>query len=493
VFPLASRAIMTRATPRVASRIHNVRHYHRLPRLNIGVRVGWFAAWWKKNVTMLAVPEFEKTRPLAILWGLSRGGSQPSAITEPALLSDAQKAIAALEKSGKQEQAVAAVDENGHLYWATIKCGTLTPRMYELLGGIKDWAAANQVVCCFAPYGMHLPGQETQAQDFVQSPNFWLTALDPHSTLRPSDRQVTDYHRSLVPGKMMEGLVALASYTIQRTHFMSAEDDLVRLWTYLATTWMAEHGLDGFAQHELVVDKKTLILYFLARGEGKHIWRSIDGANNPIALFVFSVMGRSFYRFLELQEAREKAGLPLLDIVRDPLTAQDELRKHIAQKDPQLARDRRRAALLDFLGRWLPTVRYIFGMNVVRAPLDLQFPGMAAPGGTVPDKDKPGGTGSGGTPSGGTTGGTPPGGTGSGGTGSGGPAPTPGDGGTLAVSPDAREEETEEPQRIDTAKSDSFSLWPFLLFVSLLNIDEDEPDEEQDEDDLDSFFVQITE
>ena len=60
------------------------------------------------------------------------------------------------------------------------------------------------------------------------------------------------------------------------------------------------------------------------------------------------------------------------------------------------------------------------------------------------------------------------------------------------MSPDAREEETEEPQRIDTAKSDSFSLWPFLLFVSLLNIDEDEPDEEQDEDDLDSFFVQIT-
>ena len=114
--PLASRAIRTRATPRVTSRIHNARHYHRLPRLNIGVRVGWFAAWWKKNVTMLAVPEFEKTRPLAILWGLSRGGSQPSAITEPALLSDAQKAIAALEKSGKQEQAVAAVDENGHLY-----------------------------------------------------------------------------------------------------------------------------------------------------------------------------------------------------------------------------------------------------------------------------------------------------------------------------------------------------------------------------------------
>ena len=130
-------------------------------------------------------------------------------------------------------------------------------------------AAANQVVCCFAPYRDAPPRAETQAQDFVQSPNFWLTALDPHSTLRPSDRQVTDYHRSLVPGKMMEGLVALASYTIQRTHFMSAEDDIVRLWTYLATTWMAEHGLDGFAQRELVVGQEDADAVLPGQGRGR--------------------------------------------------------------------------------------------------------------------------------------------------------------------------------------------------------------------------------
>ncbi len=434
------------------------RFWNRKPQLSIGVKIGWLAAYFRKNVKMMSVQDFTRRRGSSILWGLSRDRTdQGQAVTldlgDPdvlaaSLLKVSQDNIDALGQTGQPEQAWATVDGQGHMYEMIINCGTMSPAMAALLTELGGWTVTNSLPCTFAPYGMHLPLPGTQPVPYLEQV---MELIEYQPPSRPGRMELSKFHQALDPAKKIDSLVALGGYTIERSHYTIAENEDLRVLNYLATTHGFEHGLDGYATHSLIYDKRTRNLYFRGTGEGRHVWRTIDGINNPVALFVFSVMARSFYRFLELATARGGTGLPALDLVRDPETATTELRRHIATADRPLARDRRRARLLDFLGEWLPLVRYYFGANVVRAPLEVQLPGGD-------DPQKPGGTGG------------------------------PGTGGALVAV--AKPKQGEEAEELDP---DDFPIWPFAVIVSLLALTDDESDEEEvDEDDIQEYFVDMS-
>jgi hypothetical protein len=493
--------------------------------VTIGVKVGFLLAWFKKNVKMLPVEDFVKRRKYSILWGLSRDALKPLSIVKldlgktDTLTANLRQAsvdwISELRELGKDEQAWAALDNKGHMYEIMVRAGKLSPAMLKILEGMDDWSIFNTMPCTFAPYGYHLPLQIGPAFSTEEDYLNWLQWVDPLPSWRPEWNELAAFHQALVPTGRTESRIALGSYDIERSHFTPFRDKRLRLFSYLATTPL-NHGLDGYAEHSMIIDYENGELYFRFAGEGRHPWRTIDGANNPVALFVFSVMARSFYRFIELQALREQAGLDPLDFVREPDYARTELRKHIAKVDRQLACDRRRATLLDYLGQWLPLVRYIFGANVVQAPIEVQFPGDVEPA----EEPKKGGPGSGGTSGDGPTGPASPGATGTGptGTGSTGTGPTDtgatGPGTTTSTTalvevpstsstsalvevPEPKEkeggddEDAEEAQRLDP---DDFPIWPFAAFVLLLAISDDGPDEgeEVDEDDLEPYFVDMS-
>jgi hypothetical protein len=445
------------------------------PQLNIGVNIGFLARYFKKNLKLMPVPDFTKQRGFSILWGLSRDVTDPAQpvtldlgdpeVLAASLLKASQDNIVALGQLKQREQTWATVDSKGHMYEMIINCGTMSPAMAALLKQLGGWTVTNSLPCTFAPYGMHLPLPGTAPVPSIEQV---MELIEYQPPSRPGRMELSKFQQSLDPAKKIDSLIALGGYTIERSHYTLAENDDLWVLNYLATTHGYEHGLDGYATHSLIHDKRTRILYFRGTGEGKHVWRTIDGINNPVALFVFSVMARSFFRFLELASARSGKSLPALDLVRDPETATAELRQHIATADRELARDRRRARLLDFLGEWLPQVRYFFGANVVQAPLEVQLPG-----GDDPQKPGSGGSGTGGSVSGGS---------GTGGSGTG--------GALVAVSQPKQDEGTEEARELDP---DDFPIWPFAVLVSLLARPDDESDDEEvDEDDIQDYFVDMS-
>ena len=360
------KQLATRTSSHVSQRYFSS-HHRRMstfPRLDIGVRIGWFTRYVKKNLTIVTREQFTAIRPASLLWGRTMPGFVEPHLTTQQILESIRRTIQTLDDNNTDEHTVATVDRDGHAYVTALLAGMVNEDMAGLLSATSGWRAANELIGGFAPWGYHdLPETRYPVLPYE------LGIDGNYERTWPEDaRELIEYRRTIDPLEPFEGQVKLGTNTISRSHFSTGEDDQFRYWQYLASTFKFAHGLDGYATHTLVFDKLRMRLYFVAAGEGRHVWRTVDAFNNPIAPFVFSVMGRSYHRWLELQAARIKAGKDRLDlIVADP-DALHELRRYISLHDPRLRRDRRRAYLLDFLGRWLPMVRFIFGADVVQPP-----------------------------------------------------------------------------------------------------------------------------
>jgi hypothetical protein len=363
------KQLTTRTTTNVlrtyfGRRYYSTRRTSTFPRLDIGVRIGWFTRYVKKNITIVSRDQFTALRPASLLWGRTMPGFVEPELTTSQILESLSLTIQTLDDSNTNEHTVATIDDDGHAYVTALLAGVVDEDMAGILSPSSGWRAMNELIGGFAPWGYHdLPEarQPVLAYQLGIDGNFERTW--------PADAsELVEYRRTIDADKAFDGQVKLGTNTISRSHFRSGEDERFRFWQYLASTFRFEHGLDGYATHTLVLDKVRMRLYFVATGEGKHVLRTVDAFNNPIAPFVFSVMVRSYYRWLEMQAARKKAGKDRLDLIVGDVDAQRELRRYISLNDPGLRRDRRRAHVLDFLGRWLPMVRFIFGADVIGAP-----------------------------------------------------------------------------------------------------------------------------
>ncbi|MBB5868912.1 hypothetical protein F4553_002291 [Allocatelliglobosispora scoriae] len=342
---------------------------YQVPTTNVGINLHSLYRLANHDFTLLTDKEFLETRCTSPIWALETAGSEVVEIESVDLVKDLRQRVKELKAAKTSVRTRASWTKKKHQYETAVFLGLLDEEMLSHFTDPDDFTHAIELGSCFAGRASGKISDE-----YADAPLLHYTGLDLQDVmLHPSLMgvpfdDVDTYRSKLVLKEKNPGRLALGTSIISRSLFRSGIQDGVFFQQYLASTVGPEHNLDGYALHTLYVDLATGELFFFAEGIGKHVIGMVDGINNPLAPFVFSVMGRTYYAYLKLNSERRKGKQVPIDIVRGGPDQRRVLEDYIRESFPTIAQHRQLTSTLDSLGRPLQAIKHLLGTNVWQSP-----------------------------------------------------------------------------------------------------------------------------